>query len=64
MEVLTKGIVREYIIIPESLAGFIDLTEVEIFLLNTADPVGGSWHDERTVEKIVKNIKDSHFPVT
>jgi len=56
-----KGIVKGNIIIPDSPAGLIDGAEVEIFLLNSEDPICGIWQDERTAEEIVKDIKSSRF---
>ena len=56
-----KGVVRGNVIVPDSPVGLIDGTEVEIFLLNSADPICGSWQDDRTAEDIVKDIKGSRF---
>ncbi len=56
-----KGVVRGNVIIPDSPVELIDGTEVEILLLNSADPVCGSWQDNRTAEEIIKDIKSSRF---
>lgn len=56
-----KGVVRGNVIVPDSTVGLIDGAEVEIFLLNSADPICGSWQDDRTAEEIVKEIKGSRF---
>ena len=52
-----KGVVRGNVIVPESPVGLIDGAEVEIFLLNSVDPICGSWQDDRTAEEIVKDIQ-------
>ena len=56
-----KGVVRGNVIVPDSPVGLIEGTEVEIFLLNSADPICGSWQDDRTAEEIVKDIKGARF---
>ena len=56
-----KGVVKGNIIIPDSPAELVDGTVVEIFLLNSVDPICGSWQDDRTAEEIVKDIKNSRF---
>jgi len=56
-----KGVVRGNVIVPDSPDGLIDGTEVEIFLLNSVDPICGIWQDDRSAEEIVKEIKGSRF---
>ncbi len=36
-----------------------DGTEVEIIPLNQSDPICGSWHDDRSADEIIKDIRDA-----
>ena len=56
-----KGVVRGNVIVPDSPAGLIEGTKVEIILIDSTDPICGSWQDDRTAEEIVKDIKGSRF---
>jgi hypothetical protein len=52
-----KGIVKGNTIIFETPVDLADGTEVEIIPLNQDDPVCGTWHDDRSAEEIIRDIR-------
>ncbi len=52
-----KGRVKGNTIMIETPVVLADGTEVEIIPLNQTDPVCGSWHDDRSAEEIIDEIR-------
>lgn len=52
-----KGVVKGNTVVIKPPIDLEDGTEVEIVPLNQADPICGSWHDERPAEEIVRDLR-------
>ena len=52
-----KGIVKGNTIVIEPPVDLADGTVVEIITLNQIDPVCGTWHDDRSADEIIRDIR-------
>ncbi len=52
-----KGIVKGNTIVIETPVDLADGTEVEIIPVHQDDPVCGSWHDDRSADEIILEIR-------
>jgi|RifCSP16_2_1023846.scaffolds.fasta_scaffold391260_2 hypothetical protein len=56
-----KGIVKGNTIVIKTPVDLVDGTQVEIIPLNQEDPICGSWHDDRSADEIIREIRNARY---